>query len=211
MLYYNESDRFPSDPDQVVPIAKVIPWRKNGRRAFSTGLAPAYYGCYLYKMDIHFQSDQLRLHLQTLGEWDLPSPQQSLFCLLNSNENWHDLAATERKEGPSSSRFVRGRWVPTEESQGYASGCLILSLNGLAKVASNRRAKLVFRFGVTAPWQNDYTTVDLLEFVPGEEIICPRTKEAVNPSDPWRPIFPREVEERFRIREQIRAAQQQGQ
>ena len=207
---YGDDDRFPTDPDEVIPIGKVIPWRGNGRRAVTTGLQPAYYGCYLYKMDVHLGSNQLKLYLQAMGEWNLPSPEQSLFCLVKRGETWNEIAQAERKGSKGDSRFVRARWVPTEESRGFFQGYLILALESLSRIAAQGSSTLQFRFGATYPWQTDYTVTDVLRFAQGEPISCPRTKEVVPPSDPWRPIFPKAVEERFRTRELSKEQQQRG-
>ena len=203
------TNRFPSDPDQVIDIGITIPWRQNGRRALSTGLQPAYYACYLYQVTIHNNLDELRLYVQALGEWDLASPEQSLFCLLEPNESWDQLAAIERRnKSGSPSRFVRARWEPQQEANGYFRGYFVLSLDSLENVMQDgdKTARLVFRFGATSPWQTDFPVAEFLK-LSRESVTCPRTRPPVPPTDPWGPVLPRNVLERFRQRELGREAE----
>lgn len=198
-------DRFPSDPDLAIEVGIVIPSRHNGRRALSTRLAPCYYACYIYRVDVH--QEVVKVHIEALGEWDLVSPQQSLFCLLvGKRETWEDVAHAARQDPAAAHRFVQARWVPRQESQGYHAGSLILPLSvfDAEQTASEMDCRLAFRFGASVPWRGDFPTVHLVQFSTDELPTCPRTKAFVPPTDPWRPVFPREVEERFRTRELLR-------
>ena len=91
----HEEDRFPSDPDERIEVGMTFGWRQNGRRAVSTGLAPAYYAVYIQQLDIHEARNQLHMDLQALGEWDLPDPSTSLVCLRRADETWEELAEVE--------------------------------------------------------------------------------------------------------------------
>jgi hypothetical protein len=192
-----------------IPIAMTLPWRNNGRRAISTGLTPAYYAIYLHEIEICHETDEyaeLKLYLQALGEWDLPSPDSSLFAVLREGETWQDVAQAE-KRSTSSSRMVRATWMPAHESPGYAEGCLVLPWPRVIMPVGTRRT-LAFSFGAKLPWQTaGYSVVTLLEMnsmASTELATCPRTKPPVLPTDPWRPVFPKEVEERFRERERAK-------
>lgn len=208
----------------VIPLQMTLPWRNNGRRCISTALQPAYYAVYLYEIEVDdstAQDPELRLHLQAIGEWDLPSPDTSLFAALRPGEDWEEVARMERK-ATRQSRFLRAHWTPHYESPGYYQGVYTLPWPRVpASVGTVRR--LQFAFGRTSPWQSSagYPIVTLLEFTVdrhGESITCPRTKAPVDPRNPWAPVLPAEVEERFRQREiererakQLQQQQQQQQ
>lgn len=204
----------------VIPLQMTLPWRNNGRRCLSTALQPAYYAVYLYEIEVDDSTanePQLRLHIQALGEYDLPHPEQSLFAILRAEEEWEAVARRERHAATAShSCFVRATWTPTYQSPGYYSGVYTLPWPNLrASVGTVRR--LQFAFGRTSPWQTSagFPVVTLLEFCiarNGESITCPRTKAPVDPKSPWAPVLPPAVEERFRQREQERErAKQQHQ
>ena len=198
----------------AIPLQMTLPWRHNGRRCISTGLAPAYYAVYLYEIEVDDSTDsqpELRLHMQAIGEWDLPHPgEQCLMSVLRAGEDWETVAKLERKGDGRSSRFVRPTWIPHYQSPGYFSGVLSVTWpNVTVSVGTVRR--LQFAFGRTSPWQSSagYPIVTLLEFTvgrTGESISCPRTKAPVDPRKPWAPVLPPEVEERFRLRELEREA-----
>ena len=203
----------------VIPLQMTVPWRNNGRRCLSTALQPAYYAVYLYEMEVDDNTNnqpQLRLHIQALGEYDLAHPATSLFAILRHGEEWDAVAALERKATSAAhSRFLRATWTPTYESPGYFAGYYTLPWPNLrASVGTVRR--LQFAYGRTSPWQSSagFAVTTLLEFCiarAGESITCPRTKAPVDPASPWAPVFPGQVEERFRFREleRERAKQQQ--
>lgn len=205
----------------VIPMQMTVPWRNNGRRCISTALQPAYYAVYIYEIEVDDSTanePQLRLHVQALGEYDLAHPEQSLFGIFRAQEEWEDVARQERKATSARhSRFIRATWTPTYQSPGYHSGFYTLPWPNLrASIGTVRR--LQFAYGRTSPWQTSagFPVVTLLEFCiarAGESITCPRTKAPVDPKSPWAPVFPTDVEDRFRQREQERerAKQQQQQ
>lgn len=205
----------------AIPLQMTLPWKHNGRRCISTALQPAYYAVYLFEIEVDDSTatqPELRLHLQCIGEWDLPHPgTHTLFTILRPGEDWNDVARLEQRAGGSAaSRFIRATdWTPHYESPGYFAGVLTLPWPAaVASVGTVRRLQMAF--GRTSPWQSSagFPIVTLLEFTvqrAGESITCPRTKAPVDPRKPWAPVLPADVEERFRQRECQREMERQQQ
>lgn len=201
----------------VIPIQITVPWRHNGRRCLSTGLQPGYYAVYLFEMEVDDSTDEdpeLRLHIQAIGEWDLPHPgEQCLMSVMRHGEDWETIAQQERKGDGRNSRFVRPTWTPHYQAPGYYSGVLSVAWPTVqVRIGTIRRLQLAF--GRTSPWQRSagYPIVSVLECMTdrnGEHMTCPRTKAPVDPRHPWAPVLPIEVEDRFRQREMEREAPKQ--
>ena len=204
---------------RIIPVNKVFPWRNNGRRTISTGGAPAYYGVYLHELQV--LPSAIWCKLIALGEWNLPSPETTLFCIRDGNyddpeagETWKTLAEQERQlqkqtRNHYQSRFDCPKWKPDREERGYFEGYLVFPRSLFATPANGGRTQIVsMSYAATTPWNTDYTVVDLFQMTPhsngGEVIPIPHQKLPVPPEDPWKPIFPRHVEDRFRMRENTR-------
>lgn len=205
---------------RIIPVNKVFPWRNNGRRTISTGGAPAYYGVYLHELQV--LPSAIWCKLMALGEWNLPSPSTTLFCIREGNyddpesgETWKYLAEQERQlqrqtqNSHYQSRFDCPKWKPDREERGYYEGYLVFPRSLFATPANGGRTQIVsMSYAATTPWNTDYTVVDLFQMTPhsngGEVVPIPHQKLPVPPTDPWKPIFPRHVEDRFRARENLR-------
>lgn len=212
----------------ALPVGKTIPWRHNGSRALSTGLARAYYAVFIEEIEVMFgggidkktgleKPREIRIHLQALGEWDLPHPATSLFCILDAastkKDTWAEAAAQERKNknnGSTSSRFFLGEWVEdtarTALADGYYKGYLRVPLIPLIEHCcrnNGRPCQIHISFGSSIPWKNDYAIAPILELELDDTdngaplFSVPLTSRPVSANDPWSPVFSSEVLARF--------------
>ncbi|CAB9501640.1 expressed unknown protein [Seminavis robusta] len=211
-----------NDDNPKITVGKAIPWKKNSSRTIARGGASSYYGVYVH--EVHLTATSIWVQVMALGEWNLPSPKSSLFCVIAEGESWDQLAeeehalSKEHKYYPS--RFDRAQWQPSSSSsskttkQGSYEGTLVLPRTFLETSLKQQadKATLCMRYAATAPWHDDYAVIQLLEWKTlststcssghhHKTYSCPRKKHPVPVQEAWRAIFPQEVLERFRARE----------
>lgn len=210
------------EPDRVIGVQKSLPCKWNGRRTLATGFKPAFYACFVDRVEVYSSNnnkssttcEQLRVYLQALGEYNLANPAESLFCLVNTTrqETWASLAQAERRS--PSHRFVRGVWSPQSWSLGdsayspcYHDGYLALPAPWGQQTGSSYPVghcyQLCMAYGAEAPYQTDFAPMILLEMSVNHRGLIevsdpPRTRAPLaSPKEAWTTVLPSDVLKRL--------------